>query len=309
MVDTSKYLSPLVSCLECREVKSAKGIFSHFITAHTEEGIERCKTNGKKFGIAGSKHNKSKSLDKKLQYEKSPNFCGACNIALSYSNRNSKFCSHSCAATNTNKVRIESGWSLSELSRSMLAETIRNKPKRPKKMSYFSYCAICDKCFEGYNRTVCSPNCFSEYMRLSAFRNKLGETGQRSGRIEYTLDSFNNKVRLESSYESRVAKLLNNANINWVRPKPISYKDESGANHRYYPDFYLVDYNLYLDPKNKHLIVKDSDKIKRVMNQNNVQIEIISVDNINAQYINNLIFGASDTIRTCMYPANLSTRS
>lgn len=38
MTDTSKYLSPLVSCLTCREVKSAKGIFSHIIAAHTQEG-------------------------------------------------------------------------------------------------------------------------------------------------------------------------------------------------------------------------------------------------------------------------------
>jgi hypothetical protein len=38
MTVEDKYLSPLVSCLECREIKSSKGIFSHFIAAHTEAG-------------------------------------------------------------------------------------------------------------------------------------------------------------------------------------------------------------------------------------------------------------------------------
>lgn len=34
MSDSSKYLSPLVSCLECRKEYPSKGIFKHLLNTH-----------------------------------------------------------------------------------------------------------------------------------------------------------------------------------------------------------------------------------------------------------------------------------
>lgn len=61
-------------------------------------------------------------------------------------------------------------------------------------------------------------------------------------------------------------------NITWIRPKYLKY----GENKKYYADFYLVDYNVYLDPKNSFLIIKDADKIAQVQKENNVRVLILT---------------------------------
>lgn len=57
-------------------------------------------------------------------------------------------------------------------------------------------------------------------------------------------------ILLDSSWEEALARRLDELNINWVRPGPIKWIDDTGTSHNYFPDFYLTDYDLYLDPKN-----------------------------------------------------------
>jgi hypothetical protein len=84
------------------------------------------------------------------------------------------------------------------------------------------------------------------------------------------------KVYLQSSYEIQYAMFLESQETKWIRPNPLRWIDEDGISHRYYPDFYLIDSNLYVDTKNDYLIKKDEDKIERVRSQNNVAILVIS---------------------------------
>ena len=51
--------------------------------------------------------------------------------------------------------------------------------------------------------------------------------------------------------------------VEWERPIPLNWMDSEGVKHRYYPDFYLPEYNIYLDPKNSYLMKKDEEKIWR----------------------------------------------
>lgn len=85
------------------------------------------------------------------------------------------------------------------------------------------------------------------------------------------LDSFGNEVCLQSSYELTVAKILDEQKIKWIRPKHLKY-----GNKKYFPDFYLIDYDVYLDPKNSYLISKDTLKIQKVIEENSVDIRVIS---------------------------------
>jgi hypothetical protein len=95
---------------------------------------------------------------------------------------------------------------------------------------------------------------------------------------------FYNGIKLDSSYEVAVAKSLDLNAINWVRCKRFAYKTPEGVLHYYTPDFYLPDYDVYLDPKNDFLInninpklgYKDVDKITWVMQQNNIRILILN---------------------------------
>lgn len=69
-------------------------------------------------------------------------------------------------------------------------------------------------------------------------------------------------VLLDSSWEEVLAKRLDHLNIIWERPSvPVMYQID-GVSRRYFPDFYLPEYDLYLDPKNPAAYSAQSRKIK-----------------------------------------------
>jgi len=99
----------------------------------------------------------------------------------------------------------------------------------------------------------------------------------------------NNMVILQSSYELKVAKELDSNNIEWVRPAYMNYIDSKNKYRKYYPDFYLKDYDVYLDPKNDWLIKNDTEKIRRCQKQNNVIIIILCENELCWKSIQNKI--------------------
>ena len=83
----------------------------------------------------------------------------------------------------------------------------------------------------------------------------------RKKMIEY------NGIMLDSSWEVELAKRLDEQHIKWERPGPIKWIDEDGSIHNYFPDFFLPDYNLYLDPKNPHAYKVQEKKINQLKKQ------------------------------------------
>jgi hypothetical protein len=60
-----------------------------------------------------------------------------------------------------------------------------------------------------------------------------------------------------------LAIFLDENSIKWVRPKPIKWND--GVKDRlYYPDFYLTEKDIYLDPKNPYCMEKDKLKMSEI---------------------------------------------
>lgn len=57
-------------------------------------------------------------------------------------------------------------------------------------------------------------------------------------------------VILDSSWEEALAKRLDELSVSWERPEPIQWIDLAGRTRNYFPDFYLPQQQLYLDPKN-----------------------------------------------------------
>jgi hypothetical protein len=85
-------------------------------------------------------------------------------------------------------------------------------------------------------------------------------------------------IMLDSSWELALAKRLDELNIKWTRPDPIPWIDKEGVKHNYFPDFYLPEYDKYLDPKNKHAIKVQEEKLKILMDQySNIDI----IDSLN----------------------------
>ncbi len=124
-----------------------------------------------------------------------------------------------------------------------------------------------------------SPKSKAALAKLSILAIERGLGGVRqSKRIEY------NGVKLGSSYEVTLAKSLDENNIKWEIPEKVFYKDLNDKRRSYTADFYLPDFNVYLDPKNDFLIkninpalgFRDCDKIKWVCEQNNIKVIILN---------------------------------
>jgi hypothetical protein len=115
--------------------------------------------------------------------------------------------------------------------------------------------------FKGKTHTQETKAKISEKGRLSTHRRLKRNV------IEY------NGIILDSTWELVLAERLDYLKIKWIRPEPLKWWDEEGKIHHYFPDFYLIDYDLYLDPKNPHAINVQQNKLTYLQKQyNNILI-------------------------------------
>lgn len=104
-------------------------------------------------------------------------------------------------------------------------------------------------------------------------------------------------VKHGSSYEVAVAKDLDANNIKWKKPSRFGYVDPFGKTRTYTPDFYLPDYDVYLDPKNDFLISSvnpslgftDAMKISLAEQQNGIYVIVLSKSQLTWAEIQKLV--------------------
>lgn len=95
-------------------------------------------------------------------------------------------------------------------------------------------------------------------------------------------------VNLDSSYERTLAKLFDEHKIKWIRPKPLIWIDKENIQHHYFPDFYLEDYDVYLDPKNDYCFKVQKEKIDYVkIHYSNCYF--LTKDQLTWEFINKLL--------------------
>lgn len=192
-----------------------------------------------------------------------------------------KFCSKSCAAIYNNKRRKWSievkekisnslmGRKLSEEHKSKCIKILnevnrlgKNIKKGAKIVSEKEIiCKICGKVFKTKYRKTCSKEC----QTVASVKIRSYQNGSRKS-IWFT-SKYAGKVLLESSWEVEIANFLDNNNINWIRPKHLKWEDINGKIRLYFPDFYLIDAKIYIDPKNPYCIKRDEYKIKYFKNK------------------------------------------
>lgn len=131
--------------------------------------------------------------------------------------------------------------------------------------------------YRGWSREKCSEN--AKFFETGGYRENAG----RSKKFK-VLDSFGKKVCLQSTYELMCSEILNTMYIRWIRPTYLRYGEK-----KYFPDFYLVDYGIYLDPKNPYLMKKDEEKIKLASQENKVKIYMLKKEELNSSFIRNLL--------------------
>lgn len=122
----------------------------------------------------------------------------------------------------------------------------------------------------------------SDYAKSSGFGGYRENAG-RSKKFK-VVDSFGKETTLQSSFELQCSELLNEMNIRWLRPKSLKY---NGRN--YFADFYLPDFDIWLDPKNSYKAKQDADKISAVIEQNHVKLYVLLEEQITKEYVASLI--------------------
>lgn len=213
---------------------------------------------------------KSKYISKYRIINLTCNECGKVFQSSTDKKSNKKFCSRSCFLLYRQKSKLHK----EEIKQIEIKKKIKNGQKlrvRPSaKVDRIFNCLICNKEFVKHlsindkPRKTCSKECYKEFLHQSSMKNPNcgGETNFK--RYKYK------NITMDSSWEVELAKWLDESKIEWIRSRKIClfWKDELGNLRRYYPDFYLPDYNIYLDPKNKYLQEKDKFKLENIREQN-----------------------------------------
>ena len=208
-----------------------------------------------------------------------------------------RFCSKSCANSRVQTKELNLKRSLKAKENGTKPSNCEERSQEAKKRyeSNPSYCVICGKklSYSKRNRKTCSSECYSEYNRQKALSRGFGGFAMRNKGLTYK------GVKLDSTYELKVAKSLTASKVNWSRGPRFQYIYQDRVHH-YTPDFYLPDYNIYLDPKNDFLInninpnlgYSDEYKIELVMKQNNIKVLILNKDQLQWKTIKDLIRNA-----------------
>jgi hypothetical protein len=158
------YKSALCSCVVCHQTKSAKGIFSHYITAHTEEGIARAVARGKKGGENSKEYSAKLRNDNISAYLENPSMCKQCYSIIPYDIKGNTFCNHSCAAKHHNLLRHNKETKISEFSTA-------------RQLTY--KCLHCDtdcRQIRGNSNKYCSISCQQEYILNQRVANKTASS-------------------------------------------------------------------------------------------------------------------------------------
>lgn len=215
--------------------------------------------------------------------------CKVCNTLFTPSKGFKTTCSHQCKYTRPeNKV--------ANMKRSL---------KLSKKVTFTCLNDSCGVVFQdkpSSKRKYCSPSCSSKHRmnqpeqkkraRELAIEQGLGGNVSRGMHGYYDSPSAG-RVFLESSYEFKVAEELDKNGIKWNRPSKkdamvYQYPEENKI-RRYFPDFYLPEYDVYLDPKNNYRIRQDMRKIRLVSQKYKVRVIILPSDQLDWDSISTII--------------------
>ncbi len=259
------YKNLVVFCISCHKETTTAGLTNHFVRSHGEDqqlitkAASVSRANAEKSRLKAA----AKSLDNCRKYHLNAKICACCDQEIDFFRRNNIFCSATCAARFTNTRRhtttIDPRSIREQIEKRELKERNRTPPHC--KVS-FHKCSQCDNIIlerkTKPGRKTCSRKCQTQA--------SVGSRPYINGRRKniYYEKSSGETILLESSWELEIAQFLDNLGINWIRPKYILWVDKSGKQRNYYPDFFLPDYDLYLDPKNPWVMKHDEEKMNYI---------------------------------------------
>lgn len=92
---------------------------------------------------------------------------------------------------------------------------------------------------------------------------------------------------MDSFWEVRVASSLDEHGVRWERPREGFVWNDSG--NKYYPDFFLPDYDVYLDPKNAYLRGVHAEKISSAERRNGIRVLVLTEEQLDWKTIAQMV--------------------
>ena len=216
-------------------------------------------------------------------YNKNPTLCAECGSSIKYDKRHNKFCCRSCAGLYNGRAK----GGQSEATKNSIAASLKKYHSETSKQVkcigrsckiFEITCKVCSKTrlvnSSKKNRVTCGDR---DCVTHASVGMRTYQNGSRKP-VWYFNPYENKEVLLDSSWEVIIADLLIEQNIKWIRPEPVKWYDDNNISRLYYPDFYLTDYDLYLDPKNPYCMEKDKEKLNKVCKL--ITLEYGSLDHI-----------------------------
>jgi len=281
----------MIKCDKCNIVFDNHNKYANHIRhVHKQTGISKsvCQFCNKEVATYNHFQHEQKCILNPLNER----FCLSCDKELT--KINTKFCNNKCSAQYNNKHRKRNRWSAEQRDRfSQIKQGCCSKGGRPQgSLTGYNRCklyqCVCIVCNTGFvhksKRKTCSDVCYRKHLQ-----NKARSNINCGGSVGYRRYYYKNTI-FDSSWEVDIAKFLDDKNILWERSRKkhiLWWSDKNGNRRRYYPDFYLPNYNLYLDPKNTYKIKQDKDKIDYIKQYHN--LEVGSVQHLKNKIIDLLI--------------------
>lgn len=222
------------------------------------------------FGIKQRLKLEQKQKELELQYNFNPKKCfnPNCINVLSYDKRNNKFCSPSCSTTFYGPSK---GPRTEEFKKALSIKISGSHPKKSQKQidreSKYAlspnHCSICNTEFsyKSRNRKACLGPCTSTFISNQAKNNPNFGGFKCASQLSKNTSIFCG-YKMDSGAELYFAKMCNEQGITWIKndihwSKGYIYKKENNKFYKYYPDFYLPQYNMWVEIKGKRYIRPD----------------------------------------------------
>lgn len=185
--------------------------------------------------------------------------CEKCGIIMTEKYGSGRFCSKKCANSHTRspESRKKTSESLKKIGprgaalKSHLLHTNNHSSVSDKHTLLHFSCKICGKEFkEGSYRKTCSDQCRREAFRQNALSRNFGGPSKVSS---YGKKGIYKGIHCDSTYELAFLIYCLDHNIDIIRNETFIEYELEGVVRKYYPDFYLPEYNLYIETKGRDI--------------------------------------------------------
>ena len=117
---------------------------------------------------------------------------------------------------------------------------------------------------------------------MSRRKKKKAKLWKSIKKVDYTRKSDGKKISMDSSWEAQCAEKLDDLGVRWERTEDLKLKyiDKRAQTRNYSPDFYLPDYDIYIEVKG-YWTTPARWKMRSVMDRNPGRIRLLqSLDEI-----------------------------